>query len=96
MSGDPQVGGVPGPWMAMMSQLVPETHIPYKVRMNLITKVSKPTVDDQVPEVRDSLEASQDQAEEASDEKDSIEAHRGETSCLYGLLLQYNGFGIPS
>ena len=64
------MGEIPEPWKAIMTQLVPEAHIPYKVRMNLITEVSKPTVDDQVPEVRDSHEASQDQAEEASDEKD--------------------------
>ena len=70
-TGDPHIGGIPGPWMEMMSQLVPESHVPYKVRMNLITEVTKPTVDDQVPEVRDSHEASQDQAEEASDDKGS-------------------------
>ena len=55
----------------LMTQVMPEPHIPYKARVNLITEVCKPTVDDQVPEVRDSHDASQDQAEEASDEKDT-------------------------
>ena len=53
-----------------MSELNPPDHIPYKVTMNLVTEISKPTVDDRVPEVRDTHEASQDQAEEAADEKD--------------------------
>ena len=69
-TGDPQVGGIPEPWKVLISELNPPEHIPYKVRMNLITEISKPTVDDQVPEVRDSHEASQDQAEEAADDKD--------------------------
>ena len=69
-SGNPQDGDTPG-WKAIMSHFAPETHIPYKVRMNLITEISKPTVDDQVPDVRDSHEASQDQAEEAAEEKDT-------------------------
>ena len=38
--------------------------------MNLVTEMSRPTVDDQVPEVRDTHEASQDQAEEAAEERD--------------------------
>ena len=53
-----------------MTKLTPPEHIPYRVRMNLVTEMSKSTVDDQVPEVRDTHAASQDQAEEATDEKD--------------------------
>ena len=53
-----------------VTKLTPPEHIPYKIRMNLVTGMTKSTVDDQVPEVRDTHEASQDQAEEATDEKD--------------------------
>ena len=49
---------------------VPE-RIPYKIRRELVTEMRGSTVDDQVPEVRDSHEASQDQAEEATEEKDA-------------------------
>ena len=52
-TGDPQVGGIPDSWKVLMSTLTPPDHIPYKVRMNLITEMSKSTLDDQVPEVRD-------------------------------------------
>ena len=69
-TGDPQVGGIPDSWKVLMTKLTPPDHIPYKVRMILITEISKPTVDDQIPEVRDTHEASQDQAEEATDAKD--------------------------
>ena len=68
-TGDPRVGGIPDSWKVLVTDLITPDHIPYRVRMNLITEMSKPTVDDQVPEVRDTHEASQDQAEEASDEK---------------------------
>ena len=51
-TGDPQYGGIPAEWKVIMTQLNPETHIPYKVRM------------------------SQDQAEEASDEKRTRSAQR--------------------
>ena len=69
-TGDPHVGGIPDNWKVLMTDLITPDHIPYKVRMNLISEMSKSTVDDQVPEVRDTHEASQDQAEEATDEKD--------------------------
>ena len=55
-------------------KLVPPEHIPYRIRMNLVTEMSRSTVDDQVPEVRDTHAASQDQAEEAVDEKDAKRA----------------------
>ena len=42
----------------------------YRIRRNLDTEVSGATADDHAPEFRDSHEASQDQAEEASDDKD--------------------------
>ena len=70
-TGNPQDGDIPEGWKSIMSHFAPEPHIPYKARMNLITEISKPTVDDQVPEIRDSHEASQDQAEEAAEEKDT-------------------------
>ena len=37
--------------------------------MGLVTEVARPTVDDHVPDARDSHEAAQDQAEEAAEEK---------------------------
>ena len=73
-TGDPRVGEIPENWKALMSELTPPDHIPYRIRRNLITEMSKSTVDDQVPEVRDTHEASQDQAEEAVDEKDTRRA----------------------
>ena len=42
----------------------------YRIRRNLDTEMSGATQDDHAPEFRDSHEASQDQAEEASDDKD--------------------------
>ena len=69
-TGDPDIGGIPTSWKVIMSQVAPAEQIPYKVRINLITEMSKPSVNDQVPEVRDTHEASQDQAEEATDEKE--------------------------
>ena len=63
-TGDPQVGGIPGSWKVLMTKLTPPEHIPYRVRMKLVTEMSKSTVDDQVPQVRDTHAASQDQAEE--------------------------------
>ena len=51
-TGDPQIGGIPGAWMEIMSQLVPETQIPYRVSMNSVTEVTKSTVSDQLPEIR--------------------------------------------
>ena len=54
--------------------LCPDLEIPntmiYRIRRNLDTEMSRATEDDHAPEFRDSHEASQDQAEEASDEKD--------------------------
>ena len=70
-TGNPQHGDIPDGWKAIMEDLVPDAHIPYKVRMGLVTEISKPTVNDQVPEVRDSHEAAQNQAEEGAEEKDN-------------------------
>ena len=67
-TGDPSVGGIPESWKVIMTKLVPPEHIPYRIRMNLATEMSKSTVDDQVPEVRDTHAASQDQAEEAAEQ----------------------------
>ena len=73
-TGDPRVGGIPDNWKVLMEKLVPPEHIPYRIRMNLAIEMSKSTVHDQVPEVRDTHAASQDQAEEAVDEKDARRA----------------------
>ena len=70
-TGDPQHGGIPDGWKAIMENFVPEAHLPYKVRMGLVTEISKPTVDDQVSDVRDSHEAAQDEAEEGAEEIDN-------------------------
>ena len=61
---------IPEGWKTIMSDLeIPQT-INYRIRRNLDTELSGATEDDHAPEFRDSHEASQDQAEEASDEKD--------------------------
>ena len=41
-TGDPHVGGIPNNWKVLMSELTPPGHIPYKVRMNLVTEMSRP------------------------------------------------------
>ena len=73
-TGDPQQNRIPEGWKTIMSELDMPKNIPYRIRRNLVTEMSGATVDDQVPEVRDSHEASQDQAEEAADEKDKARA----------------------
>ena len=69
-TGDPQHDRVPEGWKVITKGIEVPEHIPYRIRRNLVTEMNGSTVDDQVPEVRDSHEASQDQAEEAADEKD--------------------------
>ena len=69
-TGDPQHDRIPEGWKVITKGIEVPEHIPYRIRRNLVTEMSGSTVDDQVPEVRDSHEASQDQAEEAADEKE--------------------------
>ena len=69
-TGDPQQI-IPEGWKVITKGIEVPEHIPYRIRRNLVTEMNGSTVDDQVPEVRDSHEASQDQAEEAADEKDT-------------------------
>ena len=72
--GKPQQNRIPEGWKTIMSELDMPKNIPYRIRRNLVTEMSGSTVDDQMPEIRDSHEASQDQAEEAADEKDKARA----------------------
>ena len=73
-TGNPQERLIPEGWKTIMSDLeVPKT-MPYRIRRNLVTEMSGATVDDHAPEFRDSHEASQDQAEEATDDKDKTRA----------------------
>ena len=73
-TGKPQQNRIPEGWKTIMSDLDVPQNIPYRIRRNLVTEMSGATVDDQIPENRGSHEASQDQAEEASDEKDKARA----------------------
>ena len=57
-----------------MSDLVVPQTLLYRIRRSLDTEMSGATPDDHAPEFRDSHEASQDQAEEASDDKDKMKA----------------------
>ena len=57
-----------------MSDLDIPKNIPYRIRRNLVTEMAGATADDHAPAFRDSHEASQDQAEEAADERDRTRA----------------------
>ena len=69
-TGDPHRHRIPDGWKTITQGIEVPEHIPYKIRRNLVTEMNGSTVDDHV-QVRDSHEASQDQAEEAADEKDA-------------------------
>ena len=73
-TGDPQQNRIPEGWKTIMSELEVPKNIPYRIRRNLVTEMSGATADDQIPENKGSHEASQDQAEEAADEKDKTRA----------------------
>ena len=73
-TGNPQQNRIPEGWKTIMSELDMPKNIPYRIRRNLVTEMSGATMDDQIPEIRDSHEASQDQAEDAADEKDKARA----------------------
>ena len=73
-TGNPLDRSIPDGWKTIMSALeVPKTML-YRIRRNLNTEMSGATADDHAPEFRDSHEASQDQAEEATDDKDKARA----------------------
>ena len=69
-TGNPQQGTIPDGWKTIMSDLDIPKNIPYRIRRNLVTEMAGATADDQAPAFRDSHESSQDQAEEAADERD--------------------------
>ena len=73
-TGDPQQHRIPEGWRTIMSELDMPKIFPIGLERNLVTEMSGATADDQVPEFRDSHEASQDQAEEAADEKEKARA----------------------
>ena len=57
-TGDPQRERIPEGWKTITSGIEVPEHIPYRIRRNLVTEMNGSTVDDQVPEIRDSHEAS--------------------------------------
>ena len=72
-TGNPEHGNIPEAWKSIIGELTSaasNAHIPYRVRMSLVIEVGKPAINDHIPEVRDSHEASQNQAEDATEEKD--------------------------
>ena len=73
-TGELQRNRIPEGWKSIMSDLDVPQNIPYRIRRNLVTEMSGATVDDQISEKKDSHEASEDQAEEAADEKDKAKA----------------------
>ena len=78
---------IPDGWKTIMSDLeIPKTMV-YRIRRNLDTEMSGATADDHAPEFRDSHEASQDQAEEASDEKDKT---RTEVTPLLSIPFSFS------
>ena len=73
-TGDPQQRSIPEGWKTIMSDLEIPNNLVYRIRRNLVTEMTGATADDHAPAFRDSHEASQDQAEEAADEKDKTRA----------------------
>ena len=59
------------PIIGELTSAAANARIPYRVRVSLLTEVGNPMINDHVPEVRDSREASQDQAEDATEDKDA-------------------------
>ena len=73
-TGNPQQRSIPDGWKTIMSDLEIPNNMLYRIRRNLVTEMAGATLDDHAPAFRDSHEASQDQAEEAADEKDKTRA----------------------
>ena len=68
-----RIGSVKGGRLLCLN-LTLQKSISYRLEEIWLLEMSGATVDDQIPEIRDSHEASQDQAEEAADEKDKARA----------------------
>ena len=72
-TGNPKMGNIPYGWEQLIGPLtLHQEHVPFRIRMNLVSEIEKATPDDAVPAIKDWHEPSQDQAEDASEEKEIV------------------------
>ena len=52
-TGNPQYGEIPSAWRPILGPITSiGEHVPYRIRMGLVTEIGEPTVDDSIPEVK--------------------------------------------
>ena len=85
-TGTPQ-NVIPAGWKPIMADLEIPKNLLYRIRRNLVTEMAGATADDHAPAFRDSHEASQDQAEEALDEKEKT---RSEVTPLVSTAFSFS------